>query len=75
MRFAVMNKKAYERGTGVQHSLDIYRDYEPHEDAAYTLELDGEFVARTESRLEAIEEAEDTIKYYGWSHISPLCFA
>ena len=75
MRFSVMSRKAYERGTGVQHCLDIYREYKPHSAATYVLEMDGEFVARTENRLEAIEEAEDIIKYYNWSHISPLCFA
>ena len=75
MQFLTLSKKAYERGTGVRHSFDIYRVYEPHTAAAYIVKLDGEFYTTAESRANAIAEVEDVIKHHGWSHISPLCFA
>ncbi len=54
---------AKDERTGIVH---IFETYEKDEGAPYYVSLNGSFMVTAESRREAEEEIQDTIRVCGW---------
>lgn len=66
----ISSHTAYEKNTGKQHILEVYK-LRSGSSAPYYVSLDGDFLADAETRKDAMDAVLDTVKWYGWSRTNP----